>query len=74
LDPLAAALLFFKPRLGVVATIAIMLADVAHNSWAFMSGRGDVVALVLQATFLGFVLGTSPSVWAAAAWGIRRKG
>jgi type III secretory pathway component EscT len=74
LDPLAAALLFFKPRWGVVSTIAIMLADVAHNSWAFTSGRGDIAALVLQATFLGFVLGTSPNVWAATAWSVRRKG
>jgi hypothetical protein len=73
-DPLAAALLFFKPRWGVVITVAIMLADVAHNSWAFTRGRGDMVALVLQATFLGYVLGTSPNVWAATGWGGGRKG
>ena len=32
-DPLAAALLFVRPRAGIVLTIAIIASDVAHNSW-----------------------------------------
>jgi hypothetical protein len=32
-DPLAIALLFARPRWGVLATVAIIIADVAHNLW-----------------------------------------
>ncbi len=32
-DPLAALLLFIKPRVGIILTAAIILADVAHNTY-----------------------------------------
>lgn len=40
LDPVAATLLFWRPRLGVVVTLAIMLTDVAHNVWAVATREG----------------------------------
>lgn len=33
LDPLAAALLFIRPRAGIAASLAIILSDVGHNLW-----------------------------------------
>lgn len=33
LDPLAAVLLFLRPRAGILLTQAIIVADVAHNTW-----------------------------------------
>ena len=38
LDPLAALLLFIRPRIGVAATIAIITSDVVHNVW-FVAGH-----------------------------------
>ena len=38
LDPLAALLLFIRPRIGVAATIAIITSDVVHNLW-FVAGH-----------------------------------
>jgi hypothetical protein len=40
LDPLAALLLFFRPRLGVILTAAIIVTDVAHNLW-FVLHKGE---------------------------------
>ncbi|PHX43438.1 hypothetical protein AO263_21110, partial [Pseudomonas sp. NZIPFR-PS5] len=32
-DPLAVLLLFKKPRMGIILTVVIILADVAHNTY-----------------------------------------
>lgn len=63
LDPLAAVLLFVRPRAGVVLTVAIMVADVAHNVWAFTAMPMIVWPVVLQAAFLAFVVVAAPIVW-----------
>jgi hypothetical protein len=63
LDPLAAVLLFLRPRVGVVLTLAIMLADVAHNIWAITAFGAMVWPVAAQAVFLIFVLATAPSIW-----------
>lgn len=63
LDALAVALLFLRPRAGVWLAIAIMLSDVAVNSYAaatFLRGAFQLPALALQAVFLAFVLVTAP--------------
>src|SRR2546429_107534 len=39
LDPLVATLLFVYPRVGLVATLAIISSDVAHNLWFFERNR-----------------------------------
>jgi hypothetical protein len=59
LDPLAAALLFLKSRIGVLATIAIMVSDVAHNWWVVAAFGGIVWMVVADSAFLIFVLATA---------------
>ena len=69
LDPLAAVLLFIRPKIGIAATIAIILSDVAHNLW-FRAGHPvtgslyqDVTSspfMMSQIAFLLFVAVTAP--------------
>jgi hypothetical protein len=66
LDPLAAVLLFLRPNAGVLATLAIMLADVPHNLWSiaretapFWRGIASHPAVLEQIAFLLFVLATA---------------
>jgi len=63
LDPLAAALLFWRPRHGVLATLAIMLTDVAHNVWAVVTYDAWVWPVAMQTAFLAFVLFTAHLIW-----------
>lgn len=67
LDPLAAALIWLKPRIGFATTLAIMISDVAVNSygvhWLGYHGWQACGSLQLQAMFLGFVVGSLPLVW-----------
>ncbi|WP_293901188.1 hypothetical protein [Phenylobacterium sp.] len=63
LDPLAAVLLFLRPRLGVVLTLAIMVSDVGHNIWAIAAFDAMVWPVAAQALFLIFVLATAPLIW-----------
>lgn len=67
LDPLAIALFFVRPRFGVVLTLAIMVADVAHNVWAIAALDVMVWPVVAQALFLIFVLATAHLIWRDAA-------
>jgi hypothetical protein len=74
LDPLAALFLFLRPRFGVVATAAIIIADVAHNTWVIFGlegGRGNLLFLDLQAAFLAFVAVTFSFAWREA---VARRG
>ncbi len=75
LDPLAAALLFFKPRAGLTLTVAIIVSDVMHNTWIMArSAAPDWLnwMYVLQVLFLLFVLATARRAWRGAAAGERR--
>lgn len=74
LDPLAAVLLFLRPRVGIGLTGAIIASDVAHNLW--FTGRNrlggsfvdDVTSnafMMSQIAFLTFVLVTAPIAWRA---------
>lgn len=72
LDPLAAVLLFIRPKIGIALTIAIIVSDVAHNLW-FRAGHpvngsfyGDVTSdpfMMSQIAFLLFVAVTAPIAW-----------
>jgi hypothetical protein len=72
LDPLAAVLLFVRPRWGIALTVAIIVSDVAHNLW-FMSAHplsksfvADVASsgfMLSQIAFLLFVAATAPLAW-----------
>jgi hypothetical protein len=76
LDPLAAILLFIRPKIGIAATIAIIVSDVAHNLW-FRAGHpvtgsfyDDVTGspfLMSQLGFLLFVAATAPIAWKACS-------
>jgi hypothetical protein len=66
-DPLAAGLLWRHRRTGLLLTLAIIVSDVAVNSYAIYGlGYSDWLAygsLQLQTLFLGFVAGTLPYAW-----------
>jgi hypothetical protein len=73
LDPLAAALLFVRPRAGIVVTAALIATNVAHNlaitayhapDGAFLARMADPF-LLAQIGFLLFVVATARIAWAA---------
>lgn len=66
LDPLAAVLLFLRPRVGVLLTVAIMVSDVAHNVWALRALDIVLWPVIAQAVFLVFVLATARLIWREA--------
>ena len=68
LDLLAAILIWWKRRAGVVLAMFIMLTDVAVNSYAiFVVGDRQIHASwILQSLFLIFVLLTAPLLWRKA--------
>lgn len=66
LDPLATLLLFLKPRVGLLLTVAIIVSDVAHNTWVMLhSAPESWIAWMYydQVAFLLFVLISVPFVW-----------
>jgi hypothetical protein len=72
LDPLAAVLLFVRPRMGVALTIMIIVSDVAHNLWfiathplggSFVEDVTSSFFMMSQIAFLAFVAFTAPMVW-----------
>lgn len=68
LDPLAAVLLIRARRAGLALALAIMVSDVAVNSYA-LYGLGlpfAVWALQLQTLFFGFLLGAAGFLWEKA--------
>ena len=65
LDLAVVALAWTRPRTAVALGLAILLADVATNSWlAYFSGLHvrSLEPLQVQSAFLGFVLGGAPFV------------
>lgn len=76
LDPVAAAFLFIRPKIGIVLTIAIIVSDVFHNLW-FRAGHPVTGSLytdvtnspfmISQLTFLLFVAITAPIAWKACS-------
>jgi hypothetical protein len=63
-DPLAALLLFIKPRAGIVLTVAIILVDVAHNTFYVALKQQWLEPFYLsQVAFLIVVFLLSPIAW-----------
>ena len=63
-DPLAALLLFIKPRAGIVLTAVIILVDVAHNTFYVALKQQWLEPFYLsQVAFLVVVFLLSPIAW-----------
>jgi hypothetical protein len=64
LDPLAALLMLVRPRIGLCATVAIIVTDVAHNLWFFERHHVPLNWMIAsQCAFLVFVLVIFPQLW-----------
>lgn len=64
LDPMAALLLFLRPRTGLALAGAIIAVDVAHNSWILHHfGRAPDAAYWAQVGFLVFLFATVAVAW-----------
>jgi hypothetical protein len=78
-DPLAAVLLFVRPRAGVILTAVIIGSDVLHNSWIVWSEPAPRTLGWMypsQVAFLAFVSLTIRWAWpgspeARSPWGRR---
>jgi len=73
IDPAAAVLLFKRPNVGVMATAAIIIADVIHNVWIqaryfppLLHGLGEAPQVAEQIAFMTFVVITAPWAWTRA--------
>ena len=70
LDPLTAALLWCKPKIGILLAVSIMASDISINTYHYLSGyagqvTSGMVPLFLfdQALFGLFVFVTASLVW-----------
>ncbi len=67
LDPLAALLMFYRPRAGLALAGAIIASDVAHNSWILHHFRmAPDAAYWAQVVFLLFLFATIKVAWRGA--------
>ncbi len=70
-DPLVAALLFVRPRLGIVSTIVLIVTNVIHNlaSVAYYAPEGEFLTrashpiMLSQLGFMLFVAATARIAW-----------
>jgi hypothetical protein len=63
-DPLAGLLLFIRPRAGILLTVAIIVADVAHNTFYVALKQQWLESFYLfQVAFLFVVCLLSPIAW-----------
>lgn len=76
LDPLVAALLFVRPRIGIAATILLIVTNVGHNlavtahhvpGGEFLARLAAAPFLLAQIGFLLFVAATARTAWTGAA-------
>jgi hypothetical protein len=64
LDPLAAVLLFAKPRAGIGLTVLIIVSDVIHNTcYVAISDQWTNPFYLSQVGFLVLVFALSPLAW-----------
>ena len=82
LDPLVAALLFLRPRIGIPAAILLIVTNVAHNLaiTAHRAPDGEFLAraaaspfLLAQIAFMLFVAATARMAWRGAVGGRSRE-
>ena len=77
LDPVAATLLFVRPRVGIASTILLITTNVVHNlavTAQFAPQNQFLIRaanpyLISQIAFMVFVAATARSAWKAAARG-----
>jgi hypothetical protein len=77
LDPIAAALLFVRPKAGIISTIAIIVTNVAHNLALTARYAPELLTRVASDPFMVSQIGFMLFVGATAhiAWnGIERSG
>ena len=68
LDPLAAWLMFVRPRAGLALAGAIIVSDVAHKSWElYRSGAPSGMMYWAQIAFLLFLFATIRVAWRGAS-------
>jgi hypothetical protein len=81
LDPLVAALLFVRPRIGIPATILLIVTNVFHNlvvtaryvpEGEFLARAGTDPFLLSQIGFMLFVAATAGRAWQGAVLGSGR--
>lgn len=65
IDALAVILLMIRPKVGLVLTVAIIVCDVAINSWVGMTYGFDTASFLAQILFLAFVISTVKIGWHA---------
>ena len=63
LDPLAALLLYIRPRAGLVLCTGIIVTDVINNGWVHYMRSEVEIGYLLQIAFLIFVLATIRYAW-----------
>lgn len=64
-DPLAALLLLKRRNAGILLGLAIMISDVAINTWVAYGYQALSGPLQAQTLFLGFALGSFRLIWSA---------
>jgi hypothetical protein len=62
-DPVAAVLLFVRSRAGLILCLAIIITDVANNSWVRYLHSSVDLNYILEVAFLVFVLATFKYAW-----------
>ena len=75
LDPLVAALLFIRPKAGIIATVILIVTNVIHNlsTTAYFAPAGEFLArashpiLLSQIGFMLFVVATARIAWIGTA-------
>jgi hypothetical protein len=78
LDPLVAALLFIRPKVGIIGTVVLIVTNVIHNlaTTAYFAAEGEFLTrashpiLLAQIGFMLFVVATARSAWLGA---VRRE-
>lgn len=63
IDPLAVILLMTTPLIGLALAVAIIVSDVAINSWVGLTYGIDIASFSAQALFLIFVMSTVRFAW-----------
>lgn len=71
IDPLAVLLLLVVPRVGLIVCVAVIVTDVAHNSWFALHNPIRLDLYLSQIAFLLFVACTVRTAWRGAA--VRRE-
>lgn len=63
IDPLTALLLLIAPTAGLIMCVAVIVTDVAHNSWFALHYPIRVDLYLSQIVFLLFVASTVRTAW-----------